>query len=131
MFTWIGNHWKLLALGLAVLLIAYGVWSRTDKTLFDMLARQYQQVESKVVADLQKEKAQLKQEKATIQNQLTQVQKDRIALQAKYTDIERRYHELQDKFSKIVVPTDIDELIADLRKRGYGSATRAPRPSGK
>jgi uncharacterized coiled-coil DUF342 family protein len=131
MLTWLGNHWKLVALGLAILLIAYGVWSRTDKTLFNMLATQYRQDESQAIKDRDEELAKLDKERDSVLNQLAQVQKEKDSYAAKYNDINKKYLDLVDAVGHIVVPTDLNAIIDDLHKHGYSSATRAPRPNSK
>ncbi len=129
--TFIGNYWKLILLGLAVLIILYGVWHRTDKALFNMLAKQYQQEENQVIKDYADELDKLDKEKQNVQKQLTQIQKERDTYAVKYTETQKKLADLEIKVLAITVPSDLNALITDLRQRGYSSATRAPRPNNK
>ena len=129
--TWISKYWKWIVVGLAILLIAYGVWARPDRKITNMLIAEYKKEIGQIVQTLEKDNADLQKREAELQKQVLQLQKDKAILSGKIKERDGRINELEAKIAGIVVPADLDALITDLRNRGYKGATRSPNPNRK
>jgi cell division protein FtsN len=131
LFKWIVSHWKATLIVTLLLVLAIATYSRTDKKLFKLLAAQYQQEEQQAIENRDEELAKLDKEKTDVQTQLLQVQKDKVAYAQKYADAQRRIDALAAQIPKITSPADPDALVNDLRRLGYGSATRSKNPGSR
>jgi septal ring factor EnvC (AmiA/AmiB activator) len=124
--TWLSNHWRLTIFLLVVLaIVGYGVFTYGSNYLAIYKLHKEQ---AQVIANKDKEIATLNKQKLVVQQQLIKVKKERDEYVAKLTAIERKLYDLEDKIAHIDSPADLDALVSDLQRRGYGSARRAPPP---
>lgn len=125
----ITKYWKMILVVLAILVIAWGVWARVDKKAVDLLIDKYTQEMKQAIANRDDELEKLDKQKTDLQNRLEKLKREEIVYVQKYKESQAKIAELEKRIKNITAPANIDDLVNDLRKRGYGSATRAPRPS--
>jgi regulator of replication initiation timing len=100
-----------------------------SKKLWNMLADQIREDQSRVVSNLEDTLAQREKEIGKIYTEIDKIKKEKVSLQAETSKLKGLLNEkdaeilkLKKERESIVVPGDIDSLVDTLHKMGYGSA---------
>lgn len=125
--TFIKAHLKLVAIAIIALIVILWIGSvtGTSRKLYDMMLDQLRTDQSQIIKDketwikdCEKEIEKLAQEKAKIQQEKLAVQRQAQESALEVSRLTGRVNDLQEKLRNIVIPTDVDALIRDLRGRG-------------
>jgi peptidoglycan hydrolase CwlO-like protein len=118
--NFIKNHWKLILLGVGVVLVvcAIAFGGTGYKVMKDWIASDInanlKQVQSQV--------DQLNQERDSYLKQISKLQDERTRLNGDYQKLKDKYAALETQMANISVPTDPDALVMAFRNKGFKSA---------
>ncbi len=133
--TFIKTHWKLIAIAILALIVILWISSvtGTSRKIYDMMLDQLSTDQSQIIKDkeawikdCEDEIKQLAQEKAKIQQEKLAVQRQAQESAIEVARLTGRVNDLQEKLRNIVIPTDVDALIRDLRGRGIDIERYSP-----
>lgn len=134
--SFITSHWKLILIGIAVLIVLVWIGSVTgaNSKLYGMLVDQLRDDKSRVV-EVQAENQKWYEETIrSIQDKLDAKEKELIATEAKLWEANRSIDEKDAEIFKlrkeregIVTSSDPNLIVDDLHKLGYGSEHRRAR----
>ena len=129
MFQILKNHWKLILMGAAALIII-AVMARADQAAKKYLAILINQIrvdQSNVVKTLEETVTKSEREIADLEQQIEINRIQQIQVRAENERLKRRALELQTQREAVVISGDPDRIIDELRRLGFRSARRGCR----
>jgi dsDNA-specific endonuclease/ATPase MutS2 len=119
--------WILLAIGVLFVVVIIAQATGTNRKLWKMVKDSITQDQEKIIETLAKDNDQLKKERSEVYADLEKVRKERDAAKIKSKEWEGKYNALKQDFANIVIPTDPDAIVNELRALGLKSAHRYKR----
>jgi len=119
--------WILLAIGVLFVVIIIAQATGTNAKLWKMIKESIVADQQEIIATLETENEKLENERIGLYADLDRIQKERDAAKVKSKQWEAKYNGLKADFANIIVPSDPDAIVNELRSTGLKSAVRFKR----
>lgn len=122
------KFWKPIAIGIAVLLVvfgisfAYGKAGQYWKMLKDQIISEQRQIQDGLESQIQV----LSSQRKNAEEQLIKLKAEREALKRKYAFLEGEKNELAKRLAAISIPSDPDGIVREFQRLGLRSAHTRP-----
>jgi len=127
---WIKSHWKLVLIGIGILILLSWVGSitGTNRKLYNMMLNQFRTDQSRIIRVMEENMKTYETEIVRLNKEVESVQREKTIERAKaeqsaaeVTRLKGKINELQIQIQNIIISDDPDLILDDIRKLGFGS----------
>lgn len=119
--------WALLGIGLIFVLVVIAQATGTNVKLWKIIKESITHEQQVIIETLEQANEELEKERTEIYAEIEKVRKERDLAKVKSKEWEEKYNALKVDFANIIIPSDPDAIVNELRALGLRSAHRYQR----